>query len=103
LLLRLEPHDEEILIVETRNVRGPIPRSEIVVIANGKILPPEQYSFDNAGNLKVRLSTPALLPASAVVAIIAPELREPSSQAEPGHRLGLPVFSIGFDRDTSHL
>jgi Nucleotide-diphospho-sugar transferase/Glycosyl transferase family 2 len=103
LLLRLAPHDEEILTVETRNVRGSIHRSEIVVIVNGKVLSPEQYSFDNEGNLKLRLSTTALLPASAVVAIIAPELREPPSQAGPGRRLGLPVFSVGFDRDTSHL
>jgi hypothetical protein len=55
-------------------------------------------NIDDTGNLKLKMQPPLAFEGETDV-VIAGELREPASENGPGRRLGLPLFSVGFECD----
>jgi hypothetical protein len=94
-LLRLAPTANGVLSLETRNLRNPIGLSDVVIVVGGRVVSSKDIDLDGIGNIKLHIHPPR----AADVVIIVKDLREPSSVSGPGRRLGLPLFSIGFDCD----
>ncbi|QWG25019.1 glycosyltransferase [Bradyrhizobium sediminis] len=85
------------LTLETRNVRPGIHVSDIVVVAGGRMLSPQDIALDEAGNLKIDIKAPTPPPGEIDIVVIVRELAEPPADNAHGRRLGLPLFSIGFN------
>jgi Nucleotide-diphospho-sugar transferase/Glycosyl transferase family 2 len=96
-LLRLALTADGVLRLETRNLRPQIGLSDIVVVVGGRI--PKDLSLDDAGNIRVTVEAPSTPVGEVDVVVMVRELCEPSAKSEPGRRLGLPLFSVGFERD----
>ena len=99
-LLRLALPGDRTVTLETRNVRRGISPSDIVVAVGGRMLSPKDLSLDDAGNIKFDLEAKST-PCNTEVVVIVPELCEPATERGAGRRLGLPLFSIGFECDSS--
>jgi hypothetical protein len=98
-LLRLAPACSGKLTLETRNLRSGLGPSDIMVVVGGRFLPTDQIERDETGNVGFGIPAPSGPGDEIDVVVIADELREPADQNGPGRRLGLPLFSLGFDRD----
>jgi Nucleotide-diphospho-sugar transferase len=98
-LLRLAPEVKGALTLETRNLRSGLSLSDIMIVVCGKFLSSEQIERDGTGNISFRIPAPSEPGGEIDVVVIASELCEPADQNGPGRRLGLPLFSIGFDGD----
>jgi hypothetical protein len=99
LLLRLAPTAGGALTLETRNLRRGIGLPDIVIVVGGRILPPKEIALDDIGNIRVTVKAPSAPAGETDVVVIARELCEPASENGPGRRLGLPLFSVGFECD----
>jgi hypothetical protein len=99
-LLRLALPGKGTATLETRNVRRGISLSDIAVVVGGRMLSSKDLALDDAGNIKFSIEAQASHEADVVV--IAPELCEPSTESGHGRRLGLPLFSVGFECDDPH-
>jgi Nucleotide-diphospho-sugar transferase len=98
MLLRLVLPGAGTLRLETRNIGRRIALSDIIVVAGARVLPVGAFSLDDTGNIEIDITNSPALPVETNIVIIVPELSEPSAGTGPGRRLGLPLFSIGFDR-----
>ena len=98
-LLRLAAVLEGVLTFETRNLRPRIGLSDIIVVVGGKLLSSRNIEFDDTGNLKLKLQLSLALEGETDIVVISSDLREPASENGPGRRLGLPLFSVGFECD----
>jgi hypothetical protein len=83
--------------LETRNVRPQIGLSDIVVVVGRRIPTPADLALDEAGNIKVTVEAPSAPVEEIDVVVMVRELCEPSTKSGPGRRLGLPLFSVGFE------
>jgi hypothetical protein len=96
-LLRLAVPASGVLTLETRNLRPKINLSDIIVVVDGKLLSSGYLDYDDAGNLKLQIQPSPTFQGETDIVVIASELREPPTENAPGRRLGLPLFSIGFE------
>ena len=99
-LLKLAISAEGVLTLETRNVRPRITLSDIVIVVGGRVLGTKDLALDDAGSITFNIAPSAPVGETDVVAIV-PELREPSGKSDHGRRLGLPLFSVGFECEGS--
>jgi hypothetical protein len=100
-LLRLALSGNSTVTLETRNVRRGISLSDIAVVVGGRMISSEDLALDDAGNIKFNIEAQAAPPGEIDVVVIARELCEPSTKCGHGRRLGLPLFSVGFECDNS--
>ena len=98
-LLRLAPAASGRMTLETRNLRNEPGLSDIMIVVGGKFLSSGQIERDDIGNVSFNIPAPSEPGGEIDVVVIASELCEPADQNGPGHRLGLPLFSLGFERD----
>lgn len=90
------------LTLETRNLRPGLVASDMAVVAGGRMLSSSDIAIDG-GNLTFNIKAPSAPPCETDVVVIVRELSEPSVNDQPGRRLGLPLFSIGFECTDSSL
>jgi hypothetical protein len=96
VVLRLSFSGPMTVTLETRGLRGGIDRSDVAIMAGGRIV---DVAIDEANNIKFHLGCD---PGHAVeddVLVIVPALCEPSVGSLPGRRLGLPLFSVILESD----
>ena len=98
-LLRLAPTVMGMLTLETKNLRGDLNLSDVMIVAGGKVLLPGQIERDGTGNISFNIPAPSGPGADIDVVVIASALCEPAGDNRPGRRLGLPLFSLVFDGD----
>jgi hypothetical protein len=95
-LLRLALCGDGTLTLETRNVRRGISLSDIAVVVGGRMVSSEDLALDDAGNIKFNIEATSASHEIDVVVMVR-ELCEPASENGRGRRLGLPLFSVGFE------
>lgn len=98
-LLRIAPTARGALTFETRNLRSPIDLSDVVVVADGMVLPSRDIELDDTGNIRLNIRPSTAPEGETEIVVIVKDLCEPASASGPGRRLGLPLFSVGFDGD----
>jgi hypothetical protein len=99
-LLRLAPIANGVLTLETRNLRSQIGLSDIMAVVDGALLRSKDLELDESGNIKLNIRPAVASERETDIVVIVRELCEPSSSAGgPGRRLGLPLFSVGFEPD----
>jgi hypothetical protein len=98
-LLRLAPTARGVLTLETRNLRSQIGLSDIVVVVGGRILSSGEIELDDIGNIKLKVRPLTASQGETDIVVIVRTLSEPSVEKRPGRRLGLPLFSVIFQRD----
>jgi hypothetical protein len=101
-MLRLAPTVRGVLTFETRNVRREIGLSDITVVVGGRMLPPQDLALDDAGNVAINIEAKSTPSGEIDVVVIVRELCEPASENGRGRRLGLPLFSVGFECEDPH-
>jgi hypothetical protein len=92
-------HAGGVLTLETRNLRSQIALQDIIVVVGGSLLPSEDFELDGIGNIKLKLQPPLALQGETDIVVIVRDLCEPSVKNGHGRRLGLPLFSVGFEPD----
>ncbi|MDO9564234.1 MAG: putative nucleotide-diphospho-sugar transferase [Bradyrhizobium sp.] len=100
-LLRLAIARNGVLMLETRNLRRHIGLPDIIVVVGGRVLSSQHLTLDAAGNIGIDVKEQSASDVDVVV--IVPEMSEPAVDGKPGRRLGLPLFSVGFESADSSM
>lgn len=96
-LIRVAFSGSVVLSLETRGLRGAIDRSEITVVAGGRII--DDVAIDAQQTVAIGLRSHRDQTAESDILVFTTEVCEPTGGGAPGRRLGLPLFSVSVQRE----
>ena len=100
VVLRLSFSGPITVTLETRGLRGRIDRSDVVIMAGGRMI---DVTIDEAHSIKFHLGYDPRHPVENDILVIVPALCEPSAGSLPGRRLGLSLFSVTLESASERL